>query len=221
MPPDQAKEHADKAGDEVKLQQKEISKQIKSKKKEEKTSQVAVDPSSIPNELVVKTHSQQWFTMVAEEMIHISRYQVTLRKVSEKCFDMDLECVEMCITKVNDSSSLVTVRAENGISVFSALFPRLLQNGRMQLVEDTATLQLSLPYQDDPTAHDLVLPRTLTPIEQINSIRCGSCQWPLLPAEKAIERTAELPVGHWDEIADYLICYNGVSGQWNNAFCAF
>eukprot|EP00536_Pseudo-nitzschia_multiseries_P010323 jgi/Psemu1/202906/e_gw1.309.6.1 len=72
-------------------------------------------------------------------------------------------------------------------------------------------------------------------LPEINSVLCGSCHVPLLgggglgtsnttadvdrgdehsssstsSSARAIRRVFPLPLGHWDEIADYLICYDG------------
>jgi hypothetical protein len=73
-----------------------------------------------------------------------------------------------------------------------------------------------------------------TPLWDVNAVACGSCHLPLLrtsssssppPGEATIPLNGEgrigrvlpMPVGHWDEIADTLICYNGV----RNSVCRF
>ena len=53
-------------------------------------------------------------------------------------------------------------------------------------------------------------------LDEINSVVCGACHLPLIAKNakhKPIARAFPLPQGHWDEIADYLICYDGVSEE--------
>ena len=104
----------------------------------------------------------------------------------------------------------------------------------------TTVLVFRLPYPYDPSnTGSLVLggnlasscsPSSAATPDEINAVVCGSCRLPLLgtaapmtrtptPAAQPpprrqrtpIARVFPLPQGHWDEIADYLICYDGVS----------
>ena len=62
-----------------------------------------------------------------------------------------------------------------------------------------------------------------TDVSDVNSVRCRSCDHPLLArpnkavrsngneGEEPIRRVLPLPTGYWDEITDYLTCYEGVS----------
>jgi len=73
------------------------------------------------------------------------------------------------------------------------------------------TVQVSIRYKEDLTLRELGTRDVLICLEDLNQIQCSSCQTPLLSGKNSIKRTAELPVGHWDDIAETLICYNGVS----------
>lgn len=93
-----------------------------------------------------------------------------------------------------------------------------------------------LPYPYDPSnTSSLVLGGSLdhscsssssssSTLDEINIVMCGSCHLPLVippnhqkfvsplatpTAKTTIRRVFPLPQGHWDEIADYLICYDG------------
>jgi hypothetical protein len=232
----ETKKHLDKAGDEVKRMQEERDKQIKRKRyrnaqPQEESGQSKTDQSSAGeknllsapmSEAVTSTghnRSETRFEVVAEEMKHISRFQVTLRQKSQD-IDLDLGSMRVSTSKFNDSSSLVEIVADKeDTTIFAAIFPRRLENGRLQKLGDN-TLHLNLPYQDDLTERELGSQRSLTSIENINAIQCSSCEQPLLPL-KPIQRTSELPVGHWDEIADYLICYSGVSRRLKEPWTSF
>jgi hypothetical protein len=98
------------------------------------------------------------------------------------------------------------------------------------------TVRFCFPFPPDPSAGDSSTARTstsgTTSLMDVNAVACGSCQLPLLDASSApslslsssspetpatnggrIDRVLPLPVGHWDDIADTLICYSGVSGN--------
>jgi hypothetical protein len=150
------------------------------------------------------------FDVIAEQMIHISRFQLLLR-IKERHLPFHLDQLQISTKEIKKCCSLVEIYSEGMGIVFSAVFPRSLTNVVLQSL-DEISLQLSLPYEEDLTTGELGTAKPLTPIEMINEIQCNSCQQRLLPC-KSIQRTCELPVGHWDEIADYLICYNGVSNR--------
>lgn len=209
MTPEQAKEHEDKARDEMERKAKEELKEAKRKIKSLNSNDFSKKCSKeLPISLEVSPLPQRYLTIVAEDMKHICRFQVTLRKIPGN-ENLNLMGVQMSISEVSGSASLLELRVEGNVVVFSTIFPRSIADESLQLVND-ATLLLTLPYQDDPAAGELGARKILASIDEINLIQCGSCHQPLLPG-KPIERTAELPVGHWDEITDYLICYSGVS----------
>lgn len=209
MTPEEAKAHGDRASDEVKRRPKEAKMDGGFQPKQRIKKKDRMIPQSVERKSTIDAPESiplmRYFSMVAEEMRYISRYQVTLRKISPKP-DLDLTNIEMSFSKVKDSSSLVELRIRGVGTIFSVIFPRCLEDGRIQL-EDTETLLLSLTYREDPG--DLGLRNTLTAVDKINMIQCSSCKQPILQG-KPIHKTAELPLGHWDEIADYLICYSGV-----------
>lgn len=149
-----------------------------------------------------------YFDFVVEHMIHISRFQLLLR-LKEQCSLVNLDQLQLSTKKIDKSSSLVEIYGEDIGLVFSALFPRLLASAVLQSM-DEVSMQLALPFEEDLTKGELGGTKPLIPIEIVNEIQCNSCHHSLIPS-KSIQRTVELPLGHWDEIADYLICYNGVS----------
>ena len=44
-----------------------------------------------------------------------------------------------------------------------------------------------------------------------NHLYCKFCQLPILRESALIDRVVRMPSSNWDDIADYLICYSGVS----------
>jgi hypothetical protein len=63
---------------------------------------------------------------------------------------------------------------------------------------------------------------TSSDLERVNQMACGSCGHSLLSPNssnndnddikpQSIQRVLPLPTGYWDEIAEYLICFEGVS----------
>ena len=93
-------------------------------------------------------------------------------------------------------------------------------------------ISLRIQYHDPDKVHmDNIVPEQsteLTPVEALTNIECRSCQQPLLKApyscgmglnenegtrkkDSITRNVCHLPSGHWDEITDYLMCYDGVS----------
>lgn len=215
--PELANEHWVKATDEV-IRQKN-SPNTNNHNEEKDTDIVATDmtratPSlevecpGVPFSSALQSMKQSLY-FVVEEMIHISRFQLLVKR-NEYSSCLDLRNLRSSTKKLNHGITLLQLQSDRGLE-FSIVFPRSLKNAIVQFLDETS-LQLSLPYDFDPTLDDLGTQKALTNIETINRIQCNSCQHPLLPS-LPITRTSELPVGHWDEIADYLICYNGVRSE--------
>jgi len=105
-------------------------------------------------------------------------------------------------------------------------------------VDDTThVISLRIQYHDAGQAQiDNIIPEStpLTPIHALNNLQCKSCQQylllkPRMQGSKArmddgidaeregqdrasiIRNAFHLPTGHWDEITDYLTCWDGVS----------
>jgi hypothetical protein len=108
-------------------------------------------------------------------------------------------------------------------------------------VDDKNVLSFRMQYHDAGQAQiDSIIPEStnvLTPVGALNNLQCKSCQQYLLlnpwmvqgfterkgddiskngegreeSQSSAIHNVFHLPTGHWDEITDYLTCYEGVS----------
>lgn len=105
--------------------------------------------------------------------------------------------------------------------------------------KDTRLLQLHIrlpfsAYEDgriagDSSSLDIDKRNRTSSLQVVNRLVCGTCHLPVLLPDRGesvegentveaqqftssttIQRVASLPTGHWDDIADYLICYNGV-----------
>jgi hypothetical protein len=161
-------------------------------------------PTSVP----VTDH----FSLIAEEMGHISRFHMTLRRKPNQ--HVELTDLYLSTSRIDGSHSLITLKQRSDqVTVFSAELPRLLDADECALqVEDESTMQLRLSYEEDPCGNDLGLPESLATVEVINMIKCRYCDQPLL-SSRPIQRAIQLPSGHWEDIADYLICYSGVSSM--------
>ena len=152
------------------------------------------------------------FSFIVEEMKHISCFQVVLQKKADSQ-ELDYKKnFELLTNRIDGSYSfLIFKEKEAEIALFAAELPRHLDSSQCTWkFQDKNSIQLRLKYADDPCAMDLGIPQSHSNPESINQIQCRYCLQPLLP-EKPIERACQLPAGHWDDIADYLICYSGVS----------
>lgn len=145
--------------------------------------------------------------VLMEDMKHLFQFRLTLR-VNSDAESLNLTELSLGTTVANGGWSTLELSAPSKRGIFVAQVPRVLTEGQMQLGNDGTLLQLRLPYKDDPSDSEIVRSRSLATNENINTVQCYSCQQPLLRS-RPITRTAELPSGYWDEIADYLICYNG------------
>lgn len=158
---------------------------------------------------LAKCHS--FCTMAIEEMKHISRFHIFLAipdDVQGGKFSLDTK-------KVSKSSSIIEVHSqkdEQVSTIFQVEIPRLLGDGDL-FYDGKKFIQMRIPYLDDLTTGELVQPTPLDDLRTINAVQCGSCGQALLKNTGIIKRTTSLPVGHWDDIADYLICYSGVSDR--------
>ena len=96
---------------------------------------------------------------------------------------------------------------------------------------DGTFISLRVQYHDpQKTNMDNIMPDEtmpmLTPTNALTNLQCRSCHYPLLKSENpssntnnvggakknnSIRNVCHLPTGFWDEITDYLTCYDGVS----------
>jgi hypothetical protein len=99
--------------------------------------------------------------------------------------------------------------------------------------ESIIVIHVRIPYQTDFASSSLLQEsnvhnqeQNISPLHEINAAGCGACYQPLfltairqssmsnssesIPVE-VIKQVYPLPQGYWDEIAEYLICYSGVS----------
>lgn len=175
-----------------------------------------LSPARPKGDLQLVECPHQPFSMVVEEMKHISRFQLTLRLNRSTEEDNVLENLSISITLKGESCSTIFLKDDiRDLVFFKVELPRALHEASHQVHRlDDRTIQLQVPYLDDPFDNEMQHMQALTPIESINCIQCRFCQQSLLTSHP-IQRTSQLPLGQWDEVADYLICYNGVSTTTN------
>ena len=94
-------------------------------------------------------------------------------------------------------------------------------------------ISLRIQYHDPDQIHiDNIIPEStissLTPTEALDNLQCKSCGQYMLKVPPSnlkqdeesredsvvIRNVFHLPTGHWDEITDYLTCYDGVSATY-------
>eukprot|EP00934_Nitzschia_sp_Nitz4_P007640 Nitzschia sp. Nitz4//scaffold166_size90379//47879//49388//NITZ4_005060-RA/size90379-exonerate_est2genome-gene-0.74-mRNA-1//1//CDS//3329538205//7630//frame0 len=155
---------------------------------------------------------QSTFTVkIAEEMQHIAQYHVTLERKNTS--QSSVSCVPKewthSILHEREHATRVTLKASDTSDVIEIRLPRRILSCQLLPGEQPNLLVLRLSY-DDATESPLPHRGKLPMQESINTIQCFACSQSLL-LSRPIKRAAELPVGCWDEIADYLICYSGQS----------
>jgi hypothetical protein len=83
---------------------------------------------------------------------------------------------------------------------------------RVAHTADCITLRLMYEKeQQNPLEYHQTIPTT-TPLHLLKeTVACKSCHSKLFTNSiQEVERILPLPSGYWDEIADYLMCYEGV-----------
>ena len=215
---DVIKEHHDKATDEVKRRQQ---KSLNTEKRRVMATSVLPRKDETPflassestATIAQNQKSSLHFDVVVEDMKYISRFQITLhRKWNSTIKSVDLTKAELNfrIPSKGSTATTIEIMVETDFEIYSATLPRLLEerSARIQHLSDDV-LQISVTYKEDPTLREMGTQSILVGLEEVNQIQCSSCHTPLLSGQP-IKRTSELPTGHWDDIADYLICYSGV-----------
>ena len=152
-------------------------------------------------------------SFVVEDMRHILRYQITLKEKPESKLGIASDGLDVSMKQTSSNRTLVTLKSRSSPFVFRMELPRRLESQPSSLqMEEDGTIHLRMEYQGDPCDPDVEFWEKPPTADQVNRLQCRFCDQPLL-ASKAIERVLPLPSGYWEEIADYLICYNGVSTQ--------
>jgi hypothetical protein len=228
----QAKENYHRAQDEVerKINQKELDSEktrvdLKSSPRQAAADSANTDSQYQPSEIIhqpieklsktLKSRNEYRFSFMVENMQHISRFQITLKpKPNTVLSPTDLFVNTQPTTQ---SSSLVTLRTKNNPkALFYLELPRRLESDDRSsiIIEEDGTIQICLNYAGgDLYEHDLGAPiihENQPDAGTINQLQCRFCDQSLL-SKKPVDRVLPLPSGHWEEIADYLICYSGVS----------
>ena len=142
------------------------------------------------------------FRYVVEETPNISCYQVMLSVPSSTSVSVSVESLS------HISSSLVNVSSNGGISLFTICFPvSLVQQALTQIQSLGDCWYFRLQSSSTLPPSEMTDPPNTTTPKVMDSMSCRSCRRNLF--QTTIQRILPLPSGYWDEIADYLICYEG------------
>jgi hypothetical protein len=238
VPLDKAQEHYYKARDEVERQIDEpetksedtkASVEIEAVSQKVDKAEAVVQVRSPRNESVVPLKKPQhalldltskgegqnadYVSFVVEDMRHILRYQITLKEKPESKLGIASDGLDVSMKQASSNHTLVTLKSRSSPFVFRMELPRRLESRPSSLqMEEDGTIHLRLEYQGDPCDPDVEFLEKTPAADEVNRLQCRFCDQPLL-ASKAIKRVLPLPSGYWEEIADYLICYSGVSTQ--------
>jgi len=160
---------------------------------------------------------QRDWLYVVEEMPNISSYHVTLWAKAKGDALPDPNDVVVSMQQTMKGNTLVTIHLQDTI-LFSAQFPGRL----VEAPESTNAVRrqsdcMSLRLQSRDTFDAGIDDNSTTSISAVCSICCRYCDQAIVAESQGIRKALPLPKGHWDEVTDYLICYNGVSGLNNVA----
>ena len=153
---------------------------------------------------------------VVEDMQHISRYQFYLSKPPIIRLPLSLDDVEVSTIFPEQFRSILQLTSKTTSAVlFCVEVPQRLESRPISfhVDEEHGEIQISFQYKSDPTGmRETEFSGEMMPAEAINHVHCRYCDQRLVP-KKSISQMRQLPSGYWDEIADYLICYDGVSSK--------
>jgi hypothetical protein len=124
---------------------------------------------------------------------------------------------------------------ENGATLVRMILPCTILGTEAEVMSslhfDGDFLSFRIQYHDSNSSRvqlDNIIPEqdaTLTPCEALTNLQCRSCRQYLLQApnsllnldqgvmakkDSVIRNVCHLPTGYWDEITDYLTCFDGV-----------
>ena len=195
-----------------------------------KTGFLIPKPSPTAKEELPPESLSSLISFVAEEMKYVSQLQITIRKKRKQARNSDFNRIELRSTELENANLLSTLKCQKtNTIVFEVELPRSYNAKQciFQINDNDETIHIRIPkamsttnVMDNTDGGILELPRGTTTIDEINSIQCKYCKSRLLaqpPIKEnqncfnVIQRELQLPTGHLEDIADYLICYSGVS----------
>ena len=160
----------------------------------------------LPSNLAVKEKklfpitNSRGFRYVVEETPNISCYQVILNFTCT-----NPPAVDVSITQ-HSETSLVTVSSCDGTIVMLSFPVKLIQHETpVNSLDDCVYFRLQTETPMSPLFEQYIS----TSQEVANSLCCRACEQSLFNNTATVKRILPLPAGYWDEITDYLICYNG------------
>lgn len=157
------------------------------------------------------------WTYSVEEMSNISCFCVTMRPNQNARSDSEdvvypdaLEVLMQPTSNGNTTVTLIEKGAKDNV-LLSVRFPAQLvhdeaKSGVVQIEQESICVRLQ--SASEITCSINSSHATMT-VNDANLLRCRFCDQTLLD-EEPISKVCLLPCGYWDEITDYLICYNGV-----------
>ena len=152
------------------------------------------------------------FEIYVEELYHLSCYQLDVRpKLAADAIFMDLENWSLQVSHDHKESSTLSLY---NINLKHNLLFRLL--GRVNDSVDSVSIQngcLSMRISVVALGESLLKTWTNCSKELANKLCCSGCETTIVAesSEKTsrVKRVLTLPSGSWDDMTDYLICFEG------------
>ena len=140
------------------------------------------------------------FRYVVEETPNISCYQVILHFTCT-----NPPAVDVFITQRSKTSFVTFSSCDETIVILSFPVKLIQQETPVHFLDDSLYFRLQTEVPISPPFEQLIS----TSEEEANSMCCRACRQSLFHNTATVKRILPLPAGYWDEITDYLICYNG------------
>ncbi|GFH44424.1 hypothetical protein CTEN210_00898 [Chaetoceros tenuissimus] len=167
-------------------------------------------------------HQGEWDFMV-EKLIYISCFAVTLTQPQESTIVIEnLQQISIQTRTIGKRITIVDIThvASDTLlariqlpSIITATSQEIMASMNLELNSNKTILTFRIMYNDGGQGTiDNILPEStlqLTPTHALQKLQCKSCHQFLVKNDAVIKEVYSLPQGHWDEITDYLTCFEG------------
>jgi hypothetical protein len=161
-----------------------------------------------------------------EHLSYISTYFIMLVPTSTSS-GLPLDEIKINLTQLQQKTKVTIYSDTNHSCLAEFMLPKFLSSTRDDIYKTLQSHQdqnISFRIRYDDSLNDTMdvmsmdVSYTSTPNSVINRLQCKSCETNLVRSfnkeddpSQIIKHVYPLPSGHWDEITDYLTCFEGVS----------
>ena len=170
-----------------------------------------------PNDAYICFIEDKWCAQI-EELRHIRRFQIVLISPLRSL------CTDQIQLLQEENKYYISVFCENQTrkKILTVIVPREICMNEIRVqINDSSFVSITIPYIDtignDTLLSDQSTSFQCVPSTTVSSLMCRNCKNKLFPLRSdvsigpVIRDVLPLPVGHWDEISDYIMCNDEVN----------